>query len=288
MARPAPDAQVTGDSTPEAPGPPPGDEEGGGLFGRGDPSFEHTRMTIGDHLEDLRKRIFKAVIILLVGFFPWWAASEWLVEIVTQPLFARLSEDVLVTFRFIAIKPQETFMVHLEVAFIADLITTAPITFILLWGFIAAGLYPHERKWVNFFAPATLIGFVAGVLFLYFVVMPFIMEFLVGFWQHDKYQPTISIGAYITFFLWMSLLMGLVFQTPLVMMFLTLVGLVGPRGFASKRRHVIAGAVIVAAVLTPPDVISQVMTAGPFIVLYEVGIVAGRFIEAGRRRKNAA
>ncbi len=294
MADPAPDAQVTGDTPPSSPPPPGGggdDERGGllgGLFGEGDPAFEQTRMTIGDHLEELRKRIFWAVAIVLLGFFPWWAVSDWLVALVTQPLFARLPAELTESFRFIAIKPQETFMVHLEVAFIADLICTAPITFLLLWGFVAAGLHPHERKWVNFFAPATLIGFVAGVLFLYFMVMPFIMEFLLGFWQHDKFDPTIGIAAYISFFLWMSLLMGLVFQTPMVMMFLTLIGLVGPRGFAAKRRHVIAGSVIVAAIMTPPDVISQCMTAGPFIVLYEVGILAGRLIERARRAKPAA
>lgn len=292
MAQPAPDAHVTtGSESPAPPPPPAGGGDGGsdgGLFGSGDAVFERTRMSIGDHLEELRKRIFWAAAILLLGFFPWWVVSDWLVGIVTDPLFARLTPELTESFRFIQIKPQETFMVHIEVAFIADIISTAPITFLLLWGFIAAGLYPHERKWVNFFAPATLVGFVAGVVFLYFLVMPFIMEFLVGFWQHDKYSPTIAIGAYITFFLWMSILMGLVFQTPMVMMFFTIIGLIGPKGFAAKRRHVIAGSVIVAAFLTPPDVISQCMTAGPFIVLYEVGILAGRVIESSRRKQRAA
>jgi Tat protein translocase TatC len=206
--------------------------------------------------------------------------------LVTRPLLSQLDAATLQAFRIIAPAPQEGFVVYLEVALVAAIVTTAPLTCWLLWGFIAAGLYPHEKRWVHLFAPVSYLMFVAGVVFLYFVVMPYVMGYLLTFVQLPNYQPTIALQSYVTFFLWMSVIMGLIFQTPLVQAFLALTGLVDPAAFAAKRRHVIAGAVIVAAVVTPPDVVSQLVTAAPFLVLYEVGIVVGRVL--WRRRTPAS
>lgn len=256
---------------------------------REDDAFAHTRMSIGDHLEELRRRVAWGLAAILLAFIPWYMAGDWLLTKLIVPLHSALPPDVLRNFRVIFTSPQESFMVYLEVSFLAAFLTTVPITFWLLWGFIAAGLYPHERKWVHVFAPASFVLFLSGVAFLYFLVMPWMLGFLIGFWNPPPValpggeptpvvQHTVTLSSYVSFFLWMSILMGLVFLTPLVQAFLALVGLVNPATFAAKRRHVIAGAVIVAAVITPPDVVSLIMTAVPFLVLYEVGIVVGKLL----------
>lgn len=256
---------------------------------REDEAFAHTRMSIGDHLEELRRRVAWALGVILIAFVPCYMAGDWLLTKLIVPIHSALPPDVLKNFRVIFTSPQESFMVYLEVSFLAAVLLSAPITFSLLWGFIATGLYPHEKKWVHVFAPASFVLFLSGVAFLYFLVMPWMLGFLIGFWNPPPIpvpggdptpvvQHTVTLSSYVSFFLWMSILMGLVFLTPLVQAFLALVGLVNPATFAAKRRHVIAGAVIVAAVITPPDVVSQCMTAAPFLLLYEVGIVIGRVL----------
>lgn len=181
--------------------------------------------------------------------------------------------------------PTELIVVYCEVALAATILSTSPITFPILWGFVAAGLYPRERRWVYLFAPATLSCFLAGAAFLYLLMLPPVMRFLLGFWAHDAFTPTVTLASYAAFFLWLAVIMGLVFQTPLVMIFLTLVGLVEPATYARHRRWVIVIAVVVAAILTPPDVVSQLMMAGPFLVLYELGLLCCRLV--ARRRKPA-
>ena len=159
----------------------------------------------------------------------------------------------------------------------------------MIWGFVAAGLYPHERKWIEVFAPVSYLLFLAGLAFLYFLVMPIALRFLFDFgtqpWLPEKLgqagpviQNVPQVGKYLSFYITMSLIMGLVFQLPLIMLFFIATGILTPGFFRKYRRHFIVGAVAALAVLTPTgDAATLGLVTLPVILLYEGGILLGRF-----------
>jgi len=152
-----------------------------------------------------------------------------------------------------------------------------------LWGFVAAGLYARERRWVHFFFPPALLLFLAGALFSYFVMVPFGLYYLLKTMPLDLMAPDIRLEDYFSFLSVLCLGMGLVFQLPLLMSFASLAGLVEAATFARMRGYFAIAAFVISAVLTPgPDIFSQLAMAGPMVVLYEVGLLGARF--AGRRR----
>ncbi len=245
-------------------------------------------MPIGEHLEELRRRVGWALGILVVATLALFTVSHSLVDWLVSPLTRELDPATRARFQIITLSPTESLAVHLEVSFIAAIFVTAPLTFPLLWGFVAAGLYPKEKRWVHAIAPTLLVSFLAGVAFLYFGVLPWLCKFLLEWWSNPFLVQTTSLASYLTFFLWLALLMGAIFETPLVMVLLSATGVVGAAGFTKYRRHAILVATIVAAILTPPDVLSLLLVGGPFIVLYEVGVVATRLLERRRAARGTS
>ncbi len=245
-------------------------------------------MPIGEHLEEARWRVAWAAGLLGVATIGLFTVSHGLVDWLVSPLSRELDEATRRRFQIITVSPTESLAVHLEVSFIAAIFVTAPLTFPILWGFVAAGLYPREKRWVHVMAPTMLVSFLAGVSFLYFGVLPWLCKFLLEWWSNPFLVQTTSLAAYLTFFLWLALLMGAIFETPLVMILLTLTGVVGSAGYSRYRRHAILAATVVAAILTPPDVLSLLLVGGPFVVLYEVGVVAARLLERRRAGTVAA
>lgn len=284
----------------------------------GEDPFAHTRMTLGEHLDELRKRLFRGVVALALAFAAALYFSRALTALLLEPfrtVVARLNQHYVEeytrlveaqpelrpkyfepdgTFRFLiddrlsALTPTESMWFVLKVAGYSALVIGAPVLLWQLWQFVAAGLYARERRWVGFFFPPALLLFVGGVLFSYFLIVPYGMFYSMQSTPLEFVKPDIRLGDYFEFLLTLCLSMGLVFQLPILMMFLGLVGIVPPATFASMRGYFVIAAFALAAVLTPgPDVFSQVAMAAPMIVLYEIGILGARFLTRGQGSTSA-
>lgn len=171
----------------------------------------------------------------------------------------------------------ESFSAYLKVALILGTIIALPGILYELWKFIGAGLYPHEQKYVVTILPFSVLLFVVGGGFGYFVMIPVGLEFLAS-WGVEDVELSFTLGSYIGLFFTLTLILGLVFQTPLVMIFLAKIGVVDVNGFRKARRVAIFVGVILAVILTPPDPFSWSLMAVPMILLYEVGILACRIL----------
>jgi sec-independent protein translocase protein TatC len=169
--------------------------------------------------------------------------------------------------------PDEAFMIYLKVSLIVGVVISSPWIFFQLWLFVAAGLYAHERKYVYTYLPISLGLFLGGTLFCFYLVIPQVLNFLFEFNIWLGMRPEIKIGDWITFALIVSLMFGISFQLPLVMLFLERISLFGVRVYREKRRHAILVIAILSMVLTPSDPVSMMMMMIPLCILYEIGIL---------------
>lgn len=224
------------------------------------------------HLAELRERLIASAIALGIGFAVCYFFSENLLQFLIEPLKAALPEgDHLVYTRL-----PEMFFIYIKIAFVAGILLTAPFLFYEAWMFVAPGLYKHEKKMVVPFVAFSTILFTGGALFGYFIVFPFGFKFFIGF-SSEYIRALPSVEEYLTFSLKLLFAFGIIFELPVVVYFLTKIGLVTTELLKRSRKYSILIAFIVAAILTPPDVVSQILMAGPLIVLYEVGIFVSRF-----------
>ena len=227
------------------------------------------KMPFMEHLGELRTRIMRGLIALLVGSVIAFAVSEKTVDYLARPV-TKLGYSLVFT------APAEAFWVQMKVAVILGLFISAPGILWQVWAFVAPGLHEHERKYA---VPFVFIGsalFLMGGAFSLFVVTPFAIQFLLSY-ARPGLQPMISIQNHIDFLLKFTLAFGAVFELPLVLTFLARMGLVNAKMLARNRKYAILGAFIAGAILTPtPDAFNQTLMAGPLIILYEVGIVCAR------------
>lgn len=223
------------------------------------------------HLEELRKRLVACAIGVGVCFIAAYIFAERLFEILVFPLKAQMVEGD----RLIFTNLPEMFLTYLKTAFIAALLLASPYIFYHIWMFVAPGLYQKEKKYLLPFVVFSTILFVGGALFGYFVVFPFGFKFFLGF-ATDYIQALPSVKQYFSFAVKLLFAFGLVFELPVVIFFLTKIGIVTPDLLKKKRKYAILLTFVAAAILTPPDVITQCMMAGPLIVLYELGILISR------------
>ena len=235
------------------------------------------RMPFMEHLGELRVRIMRSLVALLIGLclaFPFSArVVDWLARPIQQ------SGNTLV---FLAVT--EAFWVQMKVALFLGLFIASPGILWQVWRFVEPGLHGHEKKYA---VPFVLIGsllFIAGGAFSLLIVTPSAISFLLSY-ARPGLQPMISIGNYIDFLVKFTLAFGAVFEVPLAMTLVARMGLVTPKAFAKNRKYAILGAFIAAAVLTPtPDMINQSLMAGPIILLYEVGIISARLFGRSRAK----
>lgn len=256
------------------------------------------RMTVAEHLEELRRRLILALAGPAVALFACFIfLRNDLLEFVMQPPFPtwRLGgHDILVIepvpVTFTQSTPYATFLTAMIVSAVVGVVVTLPWSLYHLWAFIAAGLRPEERRWVRIFGPASAVLFLAGAAFFYFVVYPMVVAFLYSF--GDQFNRVVEaevilrltpIDQYVAFVMLLTLVFALMFELPLAVYFLGCTGLVDEHVFRRYRRHVIVGLVAASAIVTPPDVFSQVALAVPMLGLYELGI----FMVATRNRRRA-
>jgi sec-independent protein translocase protein TatC len=223
------------------------------------------------HLEELRKRLVVCAIGVGAGFVIAYIFSERLFKLLVAPLKAVMPEGDQLIFTNLP----EMFFAYIKVAFIAGILAAAPLIFYELWMFIAPGLYQKEKKMAIPFVISSTILFVGGALFGYFVVFPFGFKFFIGF-SNEYVKALPSVKQYFSFSMKLLFAFGVVFELPVIIFFLSKMGIVTPQFLKQKRKYAILLAFVLAAILTPPDVITQCMMAGPLIVLYEIGILVSR------------
>jgi sec-independent protein translocase protein TatC len=231
------------------------------------------------HLEELRKRIIYSAIAVGLGFVICYIFSEDLFRILISPLKENLpGED-----RLIFTNLPEMFFTYIKTAFIAGILLSSPFIFYQIWMFIAPGLYQNERKFVIPFVLSSSVLFTGGALFGYFVVFPFGFKFFLGY-ANEYIQALPKVKEYFSFASKLLFAFGIVFELPVVIYFLSRMGLVTVPFLRKNRKYAILLTFMVGAILTPPDVVTQCMMAGPLILLYELGIIVA-IIGAKKRKK---
>ncbi len=215
------------------------------------------------HLEELRQRLIHSIIVVGVLFFVAFAISDKLLE----PLSGLMREHKLVF-----ISPTEAFFVHMKIAFYASLAVSVPYLLYQVWSFLSPGLLKEERKLAFPFILGSSIFFGIGVSFCYFLVLPFGLNFLLGY-GGSIISPMISASAFLGFCMTLMFVFGIVFQLPLIVIFLNRIDLVSVEQLASFRPYLIVSAFVLSALITPPDIFTQVVLSLPLIILYELSIV---------------
>lgn len=219
------------------------------------------------HIADLRKRLTISAISVIAMFFVCFAFYEPILEWMMVPV-----KDALPTgTSMIAVEIQETFFTAMKVAFFAGFIISLPVIFWQLWLFLAPGLYDHEKKLVIPFVFFATLMFLIGASFAYYIVVPIGFDFLIAFGS-NVVNVLPSIGKYVGFFTKLMIGFGIAFELPVITFFLAKIGVVDDRMLKDFFRYAVVLIFILAAILTPPDVISQVLMALPLILLYGVSI----------------
>jgi len=321
-------------------------------------------MSFGDHLEELRSRLIRALLGVCLGTVLSLVFAKHVLALLYRPLLVVLDAHGLQP-SLMAIAVADPFMSYLKMAVITGLIVSMPWVLYQVWMFVSAGLYHHEQRFVRLFGPVSLLLFAAGVAFMYAIVLPVVLNFFVRFNQsfgmpelersgfmkvllgseatsqpaepavalpvfpvlrEDPAEPApgsvwinstrrrlcvqtaeevlvvplerlgaaaavssqFALQFYVTFVLMLALAFGIAFELPIAVLFLAVTRLVSARTMAKARRYVIFGIFVVGAMLTPPDVISQVLLAIPMIALFEGGLLAARIVERRREQQDAA
>jgi sec-independent protein translocase protein TatC len=233
--------------------------------------MDEEKLPLTSHLKELRKRLILSFIAIAAGFVICYAFSQPLFDILSKPLLKMMPEGSSLIFTSVA----EAFFTYMKVAFIAGIILASPFVLFQVWAFVAPGLYRHEKKYVIPFVAAGSLFFVMGILFAYFVAIPVGFKFLLGY-ATDFIKPMPSMKEYLSFSIKFLLAFGLVFQFPVVLVFLARIGVVNAKTMARHRKYAILLIFVFAAVMTPPDIISQLLMAIPLVGLYELSIVLSR------------
>ncbi len=194
--------------------------------------------------------------------------------IIRQPHFSALKNTALKGAKLKIITYPEAFLVPFKASLIAGLIIASPYILYQVWKFISAGLFPRERKYLILYAPFSLILFATGAIFGYFVFIPMVLEILAKFIDPAFYDPMIRLNDYFSLFIMMTLMLGIVFEIPLMMLFFTHIGVASPRVYLSYYKMVILGSFVLAAMITPDgNPINQSIIAALLIFLYMTGVL---------------
>lgn len=236
------------------------------------------QMGLLDHLSELRSRLVRACIWVVIGFGVCWYYVNPLFDLLVNPLLAVLPEGTHAQYTTLP----EAFFTRMYVAFVAGLFLVSPAIFYQIWAFVAPGLYDEEKRYIIPIALLSALFFVAGGCFCYFIVFPFAFNFFISY-SSPEIVITPKISDYLSFVLKLLFAFGLIFEMPIFTLFLARLGLITAAMMRKARKYAIVVIFILAAILTPPDVLSQLLMACPMLLLYEVSIwVAAIF---GRKKK---
>ncbi len=233
-------------------------------------------LTLVEHLLELRSRLVKAMLALVVGTALSWVIAEPVLRLIIQPLGGTPQ----------AIRPTENIMVYFKVMLILGVTIAMPVIVYQFIRFLLPALLPHEKKYLNFLIPGATLCFASGVAFAALVMLPGMVTFMQSFLA-DIVENRWTIESYVSFVTFVMFWMGILFQMPLVIFFLAKLGVVTPRQLGQARRWAIMASAVVAAVVTPShDPINMLLLMVPLVVLYELGVFLARFAQT-REQKEA-
>ena len=245
-------------------------------------NHELPQMSLGDHLEELRTRLILAIAGLVVGLVICLCFGGYLFEFLTTPYESAMinagREPILTV-----IQPAEAFIVYLKTSLLFGLLVSSPWVFYQLWAFISAGLYIHEKKYVYMVAPLCASLFISGAVFFIMVIAPITMRFFINFNPGVEFlKINWTIKNYVNFVINLTLVFGVAFQMPIAIISLEKLGIIPLKMLTKWRKFVILLLVIIAAIVTPPDVISQISLAVPLYFLYEASIIICRLTKKNK------
>jgi sec-independent protein translocase protein TatC len=265
---------AAGDDAGPPPGPPPPEVADGEDDGEVGATADEDRMGLLDHLDELRTVLIHSFFAAVAATILCWFWSADLLDLLIRPI---QDEGIYFT------APNEAFLTRLKLSGAVGLFAVAPFIFFKFYGFVLPGLYRQERRVVTPLLLATSVLFYLGVSFAFLVVIPQVVVFLLSFGT-DNLSPLIGVGPYFSFVSRLCLAFGLVFELPLLVLFLSLIGVVNPRLLLRTWRYAVVAIAALSALLTPPDVISQVMMAGPVMLLY-IGSVLVSIVVTRKKRQ---
>ncbi|MBF7048211.1 twin-arginine translocase subunit TatC [Campylobacter volucris] len=236
------------------------------------------------HLVELRKRLFISVACVVVMFFACFAFNEYIINILKAPVEAVLPE---ISKQMTFVELQEPLFTAMKVSFFTAFLISLPVIFWQFWKFVAPGLYDNEKKLVIPFVSFASIMFALGALFCYYIVIPLAFKFLVDFGvQTQDFKPLISIGLYVGFFTKLIIAFGLAFEMPVITFFFAKLGLVNDEFLKKHFRVSVLIIFVFAAMMTPPDVISQFLMALPLCGLYGLSIYIAKKVNPSKKDNN--
>lgn len=264
-----PEETVPAQKDESSPAPPDEEEAGDG---------EKT-MGLLDHLNELRGRLTKACLAVVVCFAVCWAFVDPLFDVLVKPLMAVLPEGTHAQYTTLP----EAFFTRMYIALVAAVFMASPVIFYQIWAFVAPGLYEEEKRCILPIAFLSALFFIAGGAFCYFIVFPYAFTFFISF-STPEIVITPKISDYLSFTIKLLFAFGLIFEMPIFTLFLARLGIITAAMMRRGRKYAIVAIFIVAAILTPPDVLSQLLMALPMLLLYEVSIgVAAIFGKKGKK-----
>ncbi len=234
-----------------------------------------------DHLEEFRWRIIKSLAAILVGSIISFVFIDTIMDILVAP-----TQKIGDQFTLQVLKVQGMFMVKWGLAFVGGFVLGLPVLTYQLWKFAAPGLYRTEIRFVLPIIIFTYVAFLCGILFAYYVLIPFSLNFFTSMGYGDV-QNNISINYYFSFITWLMMGAGIIFEMPIVSFILSAVGILTPKFLRTYRRHAIVGIMILSAFITPPDPISMLIMTFPLIILYEISILVSAAVNRTKRKKEA-
>lgn len=256
---------------------------------------EELRMPFWSHLAELRKRIVISLVAVTLGFAACFNFSEDLLSVIMIPMNMKIGFKAV--FPYITFTPNQTvqelyfttltepFMSHLKIALVAGLILAVPVILLQIWKFISPGLLPHERKYTGYFVMFSTLFFAAGLLFCFFLLLPFAVPFLIGY-KTQHLTAIVTIGQYIDFTLKFLLGAGAVFELPLIIILLSRMGIINVQSLVKFRKFALLISFILGAILTPtPDAFNMTLMSVPIYLLFEIGVLGARIF--GRKKKDS-
>ncbi len=241
------------------------------------PDKEQQAMSILQHLEQLRKTIIISLIAIVVTSIISFAFIEQIIAVITKPLTAQGIKPV-----YTAIT--EGIFTYFKVAFLTGTLFATPVIIWQVWRFVVPALYPNEKKYIYKLVPISIILFIGGVVFAYYTLFPMAVYVLIKL--ASEFEPMLTISKYLSFTLAFLIPCGLIFEFPLVVYFLTSIGVLTPQLLMRNRKYAIVIIFILGAVLTPgPDPLSQSIMAAPMLILYEVGILVAKVVAKKKGNK---